>query len=87
MNELYTVRRIDTWHYRIVKFDDALNVRAVYTIVKTSHNTYCDCPASSYTRCKHHGILANFIQLDRYSKGWFYCDDMSTWQPPLAMEV
>ena len=66
--------------YRMVKFDEWLNVEAVYEIQYRRGRFYCDCPQGQKApTCKHRDMIPVFCSKKAVDKGKFYCADTGEW--------
>lgn len=85
MATLYAVRSCPTG-YRMMKFDDLLNLEVIYNLRHTRQLLYCDCPGFQKNYgCKHIQIVNLFISHERMDKGWFYDHDNGKWEKPLKI--
>src|SRR5262249_6103834 len=82
----YNLRSVSQSHFQMAKFDDDLNVEAVYNLIAKGPGFSCDCPASArvvkYKPCKHQrmiGLMMGAVNTER-----FYDPDTRTWAEPLA---
>ena len=68
--------------YRMVKFDDYLNVEAVYEILYRRGRFYCDCPQGQKSHtCKHRELITTFTGHRAVNSGKFYCLETANWEP------
>lgn len=85
-NELYNIRRLNQWQYRIVKFDDDFNVIEQYVMTERSAGGFVDCPCKEGLRhntCRHRTMLDFFRQVKKVDTGWFYDYGRNKWVPPI----
>jgi hypothetical protein len=65
----------------MVKFDNWLNVEAIYTIQHRRGRFYCDCPhGGKNPTCKHRDMIAIFCQHKAVNSGRFYCHETGAWK-------
>jgi hypothetical protein len=70
--------------YRMVKFDDLLNVEAVYNILYRRKRFYCDCPQGmKASTCRHRDMINTFCRHKAVNSGKFYCLEEDRWDPPV----
>lgn len=79
---LYSARTIPTG-FRMVKWDDDLNVEAIYDMKQTSRATHCSCFQSNKPSCRHREMLKVFQAKKAVNKGRFYDFDHKRWYPAL----
>lgn len=79
--ELYTVRSLPNG-FRMVKFDDLLNVLAVYEL-KQRRVVHCECFRANTHTCRHREMLEMFKVKKRVNKGWFYNYTTGKWVAPI----
>lgn len=88
MPNLYTVRKHGSF-YVVTKFDELLNVEAVYTLYRVRSGRL-HCPCFQYERgggmCRHREIISIFVKMLKVNKGWFYDYDNCTWEEPIAVQ-
>jgi hypothetical protein len=66
----------------MVKFDQYLNVEAVYEIQYRRGRFYCDCPQGSKSHtCKHREMVPMFANHKAVNSGRFYCQETGDWEP------
>lgn len=85
---VYSIRTIPTG-WRIVKFDNLLNVSAIYYITGNLWGTkYCSCwrkyGPNNTVHCKHKAMLLEFWRVRNIDNGWFYDYENSKWHPPVS---
>jgi hypothetical protein len=71
--------------YRMVKFDDLLNVEAIYNIRYYRKRFYCDCPASNKPNCRHRDMVREFTTHRAVDTGKFFCYDTGDWYPAIRL--
>lgn len=76
---LYSCRSIPAGSL-LAKFDDDLNVAAIYTISLGS----CDCRARK--PCKHALIVEDFKRHRRVDTDWFLNHEDGTWHQPIKVD-
>ncbi len=79
----YYSRRTTPQGYRIVKFDEAINVLAIYELIQRRGYVSCQCFQASKHTCRHRQMIEIFIQYARVDQGWFYAYDTGEWLKPL----
>jgi len=68
--------------YRMVKFDDYLNVESVYNILYRRGRFYCDCPQGGKSpSCRHRDMVPVFTSHRAVDTGKFYCFETAEWLP------
>jgi hypothetical protein len=68
--------------YRMAKFDDLMNVEAVYNILYKRGRFYCDCPQGMKApTCRHRDMVPIFCRHKAVNSGKFYCFEDDTWYP------
>jgi len=78
---VYNLKRLPNG-YRMVKFDDYLNVESVYTILHRRGHLYCDCPQGmKSSTCRHRDMIPVFKAKRAIDTGEFYCYETQTWEP------
>lgn len=85
MRELYGFRTIPKG-YRIVKFDEWLEVQpeSIYELTVRRGWVHCPCHQGNKETCRHREMLKLFIQMNRVDKGWFYEYSASKWIAPIT---
>ena len=86
MPDLYGLRTTPQG-YRIVKFDDLLNVLTTYELTQKRGYVSCQCFQASKETCRHRTMVRIFDHLNRADKGWFYEYDTGKWHKPIAMTI
>jgi len=81
---LYKMNSFPGW-YRCVKFDDELNVEAVYDMPVTRH-VNCPCFQGNKSTCRHRTMVGIFEATHRVNTGWFLDFDKNEWKRPLERE-
>lgn len=81
----YGCRRI-AGGYRIVNFDEDLNVMRIYHVLgNIGNHMNCNCPQGSRTNmCKHPTIVLLFEQHNRVDQGFFLDYENMKWHLPLT---
>jgi hypothetical protein len=79
---LYTVREIGFDSFRVVKFDQYVNVLGFYLVWKTK-DWECNCPQGGRLDCRHRIILRIFQRENRVNSGWLYDFDGQRWERPM----
>lgn len=82
---LYSMRSTHSG-YRIVKFDDLLNVEAVYEMQAIEGETACSCFQAKRPTCRHRKMFEVFYLNGKIDTGWFLDYDNQEWIAPLALE-
>jgi hypothetical protein len=68
--------------YRMAKFDEFMNVDAVYNITYRRGRFYCDCPQGGKApTCRHRDMVRTFCSHRAVDTGKFYCYDEDQWYP------
>jgi hypothetical protein len=80
---LYQIRTVGEG-YRIIVFDDGLNVLRYYHMHRTRDGWSCGCPQQQMSTCRHRIMLWKFQQAKRIDTGWFYDYDAEAWKPPIT---
>lgn len=89
----YSVRRVERTVYRVVKFDDDLNVENIYLLRLRKRGSIqgyqarCECFQSRQPSCRHRVILREFFLSSRVDTGWFYDYERGQWHRPLVKYV
>ena len=79
---LYNLRSTPSG-YRMVKFDEWLNIESIYNIQYNRGRHYCDCPqGSKSSTCKHRDLIVTFTGHRAVDSGKFYCLETQEWFPP-----
>lgn len=76
---LYNCRSIATG-YRIVKFDDDLNVETIYELSSIRGRYRCPCFRGNSATCRHREMLAEFIKAKQINTALFYDYDNNSWK-------
>ncbi len=79
---LYTCRRTDGG-FRVVKFDEDVNVLAIYDLELTRSWMNCSCPASGKWTCRHREMIALFQSAGAVDRGQFLDYDSNRWRRPI----
>lgn len=82
---LYNLRSTATG-FRIAKFDEFMDVEAVYNLTptgKVGQPFACDCPASQRPSCKHRKMVNRFVLANKQDTDEFYCYETQTWHRPI----
>jgi hypothetical protein len=83
MTTLYNMRRTPDG-YRMVKWDQHLNIEAVYNILYRRGRHYCDCPQGGKgPTCRHRDMIPLFNSRKAIDKGIFYCYETGEWDAHL----
>jgi hypothetical protein len=70
--------------YRMVKFDQDINVEAVYEITYRRGRFYCDCPQGGKSpTCRHRDMIPVFTSHKAVNTGKFYDYENDKWLPPI----
>lgn len=87
--ELYNVRRIGIYTYRMVKFDGDFNVIDIHVLRKRSAIARFDCNCWHKNKhiCRHRNMIELFILENKVDNGWFYDWDTGQWALPLTHPV
>ena len=68
--------------YRMVKWDEWLNIEAIYNITYNRGRHYCDCPqGQKHSTCKHRDLIPVFAGHKAINSGKFYCQETEEWIP------
>jgi len=68
--------------YRMVKFDQYLNVEKIYNILYRRGRFYCDCPQGvKGPACRHRDMVPVFTSHKAVNTGKFYCYETEEWLP------
>jgi hypothetical protein len=68
--------------YRMVKWDQYLNIEGIYNIIYRRGRFYCDCPqGQKHYTCKHRDMIPTFAQHKAIDSGRFYCQETGDWEP------
>lgn len=79
---LYSLRTTrEGW--RIVKFDNDMNIESEYNLRDGGEVITCECPQSLRGPCRHLKIFDEFVLRERINSGWFYDIDNDMWHEPL----
>lgn len=81
--ELYSMRSTHNG-YRMVKFNEDLNVLATYDMPTFAGRLGCSCFQSSKPTCRHRQMAQIFLTFGRVDTGWFLNYEDLEWQPPLV---
>ena len=76
---IYNMKSNGIDSYRLVKFDNSLNVEAVYNLMFYRGRWRCDCPASNRSTCKHREMAPKFIIARKVNKDYFYDYEKGEW--------
>jgi hypothetical protein len=85
MPSLYNCRTIPTG-YRMVKFDEHLNVEATYDMRLWHGHIGCSCFQASRPTCRHRDMAERFIAAGAINTGRFWNYDEQQWLPAIVME-
>jgi hypothetical protein len=70
--------------YRMVKFDQNLNIESVYEIQYRRGRFYCDCPAGGKSStCRHREMIQEFTRHRAVNSGKFFDFENRTWVAPI----
>ena len=68
--------------YRMVKWDQYLNIEGIYNITYRRGRHYCDCPQGQKSHtCKHREMIPMFARTKNIDSGRFYCQETGDWEP------
>ena len=80
----YNLRKTSSGH-RMVKFDDLLNVEAIYNIAFVHGHHNCECFAANRASCRHRDMIPAFYAHKAVDNGKFYCYETGEWLPAIKM--
>ncbi len=77
---LYNMKKLspDVEAYRMVKFDDHLNVEKVYEL-NFKRKWHCNCEAYQRPTCRHREMAPLFIKARKVNSEFFYCYEKEEW--------
>lgn len=71
-------------NYRVVKFDNDLNLETIYTLRRGySGKYYCNCFAGNRDTCRHREMLAGFIKHNVVDSKYFFDYENWRWVTPV----
>ena len=85
LTSLYNCRTIPHG-YRMVKFDQLLNVESTYDMPLFNGHIGCSCFQASRPTCRHRDMIERFITAQAIDTGRFYDYDGQQWLPALTHE-
>jgi hypothetical protein len=70
--------------YRMVKFDNGLDVVSIYNIQHIRGRFYCDCPAGGKSStCRHREMISEFTRHKAVNSSRFYDFENKAWIKPV----
>ncbi len=89
MTNMYNLRLVSPGHFQMAKFDEALNVLAVYDLTSKGTSYSCNCPASArvvkYKPCRHQRMMP--FMMGAVNTQRFYIPDSGSWIEPIIEPV
>lgn len=77
---LYNIRTLPGGSYRVAKFDEDIDVLAVYVVTKPGRYYNCNCRAGQRPSCRHREMVIGFLKYNAVDTGLLYDYDNQKWK-------